>query len=403
MTEDVATLVLRDNYLQGEALSVAEARGPAALARQARLIRELERRGRLDRALEYLPDDETLAERAAQHRGLVRPELAVLLAYAKLALDAELLDSDLPDAPELAEVARHYFPAPLRAKLAAEIDRHPLRREIIATVVTNDIVNRGGITFITDLQARTARPSAEIARAYLIVRRVFELPALWAEIEALDGKVAAPLQSEMLLDITDLIEHAAGWLLRAKRIDIGEATALFAPAVGSLGEIVAELLPPAERDLFEARTARFADAGVPESLAGRISRIIFLTSALEVGDLAARTRQPIERAAQTFYGVGARFALDELRAAARRLPAETSWQKAAAETVIDDSYGLQADLSARVLDEAGKGADPLASWIGSQGAALVPVEAIAAELRAAQMPDLAMLVVALRQLRQATG
>ena len=188
------------------------------------------------------------------------------------------------------------------------------------------------------------------------MRRVFDLRALWAEIEALDGKVAAPLQGEMLLDIADIVGHAAAWLLRAKRLDIGAAAALFAPAVGRLGEIVPELLPPADRALLEARVARFAAAGVPAPLAGRIGRFIFLVSALEVGDLAARIRQPIERAARTFYGVGARFALDDLRAAARRLPAETNWQKAAAETVIDNSYGLQAELSARVLDEAGAAA-----------------------------------------------
>ncbi len=403
MTEDVAALVLRDNYLQGEALSVAEARGPAALPRQARLIRELERRGRLDRALEFLPDDEALAERAAQHRGLVRPELAVLLAYAKLALDAELLASDLPDAAELAETLHHYFPASLRDRLGAEIASHPLRREIGATSVANDLVNRGGITLVTDLQAQTGRPAAEIARAYLIVRRVFDLPALWAEIEALDGTVAAPLQGEMLLDIADIVGHAAAWLLRAKRFDIGAAIALFAPAVGRLGEIVTELLPPADRALFEARAARFAAAGVPAPFAGRIGRFIFLVSALEVGDLAARIRQPIERVARTFYGVGARFALDDLRAAARRLPAETNWQKAAAEIVIDDSYGLQAELSARVLDEAGAAADPLAAWTETHAAALVPAATVAGELRASPAPDLAMLVVALRQLRQAAG
>jgi len=232
---------------------------------------------------------------------------------------------------------------------------------------------------------------------------VFDLPALWAEIEALDGKVDASLQSEMLLDIADLVEHAAGWLLRARWLDIGAATALFAPAVGRLAEIATDLLPPADRALFDARAARFASAGVPAALAGRIGQFIFLISALEVGDLAARTRQPIERAARTFYGVGARFALDDLRAAARRLPAETSWQKAAAETVIDDFYGIQADLSARALDEAGAAVDPLAAWLEAHAAALVPAEAVAAELRAAQVPDLAMLVVAGRQLRQATG
>ena len=175
MAGDVAALVLRDNYLQGEALSVAEARGVGALDRQARLIRDLERSGRLDRALEFLPDDETLALRAAQRQGLVRPELAVLLAYAKLALDDEILASDLPDAPELADQLQSYFPAALRDRLGTLIPTHPLRREITATVVTNDLVNRAGITFISEMRARTGRTAPEIARAYLIAREIFDL------------------------------------------------------------------------------------------------------------------------------------------------------------------------------------------------------------------------------------
>src|SRR5438874_8475564 len=225
MADDVAGLVLRDNYLQGEALSVAEARGAAALDRQVRLTRDLERQGRLDRALEFLPDDEALASRAAARRGLTRPELAVLLAYAKISLDEDLLASDLPDAPELAGDLREYFMPALRERFAKQIAAHPLHREITATVVTNDLINRAGITFIHDMRARTGRSPAEIARAYRIVREVFDLPRLWADIEALDNRTAAPVQLEMLLDIAGLVEHAAAWLLRGTRLDLGQEIA----------------------------------------------------------------------------------------------------------------------------------------------------------------------------------
>jgi glutamate dehydrogenase len=402
-TEEVAALVLRDNYLQGLALSVAEARGTGALDRQVRLIRELERSGRLDRSLEFLPDDKALAVRAAERRGLVRPELAVLLAYAKLALDSELLASDLPDAKDVIPELAGYFPAALRDRLGGQIDSHPLRREIIATSVANDLVNHAGLTFIGDMRARTGRAAPEIAGAYLIVREVFDLRRLWAEIEALDDLVAAPLQSEMLLDVAELVAHAAGWLLRDNRVDIGVEPVRFAPAVGRLSDIVARLLPPAEQALLQARTARFAAAGVPAPLAQRIGQIIFLTTALDVANLAERTDQPIERAARTFYGVGARFVLDDLRAAGRRLPAETSLQKAAADALIDDFYGLQADLADSVLRSAAAAADPLAAWSKTHSAALAAAEAIAAELQAAKTPDLALLVVAARQLRQASG
>ena len=406
MTDEVAALVLRDNYLQGEALSVAEARGArepfAALDRQARMMRELEQSGRLDRALEFLPDDTEIAARATARKGLVRPELSVLLAYAKMSLDDALVQSDLPDAPELAEELRRYFPSALGERFAAQIAAHPLRREILATVVANDVVNRGGLTFVHDLAARTGRGAAEIARAYRIVREAYALPALWSAIEALDNKVAARAQYGMLLDIGGIVEHAAAWLLRAGRVGFAEI-ARFAPAVEHLSAAIGELLPATERALHDRRIADLVEAGVPRAVAERVGGIVFLTTAFEVGDLAERSGQAIDRAAAVFYGVGARFALDGLREASRRLPAETRWQKAAVDTLIDDFYALQAELAERVLKSADGAADPIAAWIAGRAAQIAPADALAAELGAAQSPDLAMLVVAARQLRQALG
>jgi glutamate dehydrogenase len=403
MTDDVAALVLRDNYLQGQALSVAEAKGPAALNRQVLLIRELEKAGRLDRALEFLPDDEEIGARAAAHKGLTRPELAVLLAHSKMSVDHELLQSDLPDAPELAAELRSYFPPALRERFPAQIATHPLRREITATLLTNDLVNRAGVTFISEMQSRTGRPAPKIARAYRIVREAFDLPRLWAEIEALDNRVAAALQSEMLLDIAGVVEHAAAWLLRAERLDMGGEASRFTPAVAGLAADIADLLPASERVLMESRGERLAAAGVPPPLAARIAGFIFLITAFEIGDLAARAGQPVERTARTFYGVGARFALDELRAAARRLPTDTLWQKAAAETLIDDFYTMQAEVAERILQSADGADAPIVAWTATRAASLAPAEVLARELRATATPDLAMLLVASRQLRQALG
>jgi glutamate dehydrogenase len=407
MADDVAGLVLRDNYLQGEALSLAEGRGRAdffgALDREGRLIRDLERAGGLDRALEFLPDDEALSARARTRQGLSRPELAALLAHAKLSVDHDLLASDLPDLPELYGDLRDYFPPALRRRFAAQIAAHPLRREITATVVTNDLANRAGLTFVSDMRARTGRKPADIARAYRIVREAFALPALWAAIAELDNTLDASLQSEMLLDIAGVIEHGAAWLLRGDRLDLGRETARFAPAVQHLAEAVAELLPAPERTLYDARADRFAAAGVPQPLAARVAGVIFLTTAFEVGDLAERAGQPVDRAARTFYGVGARLAFDDLRDAARRLPAETPWQKAAAETLIEEFYALQAQFAAAALAGDDGAADPLAAWLAGHAGQLAPAEATVGALRAATAPDLAMLVVAGRQLRRALG
>ncbi len=405
MSGEVASLVLRDNYLQGEALSAAEARGVVSLDPQLRMIRDLERAGRLDRALEFLPDDERLAARSAQGRGLVRPELAVLLAYAKMTLCDALLASALPDAEELADELRSYFPQAVRRRFAAQIATHPLHREIIATVLTNEIVNRARMTFIHDMRARTGRTPTEIAQAYIIVRKGFELRRLWAEIEALDNKVAAQVQIEMLLEIANLVERAAGWLLYRKRLAIGPETARFAPSVRSIAGSLFDLLPPSDRNLVSERSLRFAEAGVPEALATRVGGTMFLAAALDIADLAERSGQELDQAARVYYAVGAQFALDEMRIAARRLHAETRWQKQAVEATIDDLFALQTDFAARILASSSscQPEDPIAAWSAAHEAALAPAEPLIRELRVTATPDLAMLVVASRQLRHALG
>jgi glutamate dehydrogenase len=367
-------------------------------------MRDLERSGRLDRALEFLPDDETLAARAAQRRGLVRPELAVLLAYAKMALYAELLASDQPDAAELDGELRGYFPAALHDRLAAQIAVHPLRREISATVITNDLVNRAGMTFVDEMRTRTSRTAPEAARAYAIVRDLFDLRTLWAEIEKLDNKATAAVQTDMLLEIVGLIEHTAAWLLRGRRLDISSEITKFGPIARSLAASLSELLPQRDTSLVAERARRFCEAGVPETLAGRIAALPFLGCALDIGELAERLAQPLDRTARIYYGAGAQFALDEMRAAARRLPAETSWQKLALESMLDDLFALQADLAARILaSDCAMKPHPLVAWSAANVASLAPAEALVRELRAATIPDLAMLVVASRQLHQVLG
>jgi glutamate dehydrogenase len=325
-----------------------------------------------------------------------------LLAYAKMQLYGELLASNLPEAAELDGELRGYFPAALRDRLPAQIAAHPLHREIIATVVTNDVVNRAGITFVNEMRTRTGRAAPEVARAYTVVRDVFDLRPLWAEIEALDNKVPAAVQIDMLRETIGLIEHAVGWLLRSRRLDFGRETARLASRARTLATSLSDVLPKGDASLVAERSQRFREAGVPEALAGRIAASNFLACALDIVDLAERSAQPLDRAACIYYGVGTHFALDEMRAAARRLPAGTPWQKLAADAMIDDLFTLQADLAARILasDWAAK-LDPVAAWSGAHADAFSRAEALTQELRATTTPNLAMLVVVSRQLRQA--
>jgi glutamate dehydrogenase len=271
--------------------------------------------------------------------------------------------------------------------------------------VTNEIVNRARMTFVDDMRGRTGRSEAEVGQAYIIVREVFELRNLWAEIEALDNKVAAQVQIEMLLEIADLIERAAGWLLYRKRLALGPEIGKFAPSVHGIADSLSDLLPPSDGNIVSERSLRFAEAGVPEALATRVGGTMFLAAALDIADLAERSGQELDQAARVYYGVGAQFALDEMRVAARRLRAETPWQKQAVEATIDDLFALQTDLAARIL-ASGSGAQPedsIAAWSSAHAAPLAPAEPLIRELRVTATPDLAMLVVASRQLRQALG
>ncbi|TMK29337.1 MAG: NAD-glutamate dehydrogenase, partial [Alphaproteobacteria bacterium] len=305
--------------------------------------------------------------------------------------------------PELAGDLHDYFPPALRDRFAKQIAAHPLRREITATVITNDLINRAGITFVHDMRARTGKGPAEIARAYRIVREAFELRAAWTNIEALDNRVPARLQSEMLLDIAGLVEHATAWLLLHNRLDLAHDIERLRPNIRELAGLLPAVLPATDRVIAEQRAARLVGEKVPQRLAAAIGGTPFLAAALEIADLMEGTLQPLDRAARTYYASGARFALGEMRSAARRLPAETAWQRQAVETVTDELFTLQAEIAYSALHASLDAADPLAAWTKERATALAPAEAIAAELRAGATPDLAMLVVASRQLRQALG
>src|SRR4051795_6131183 len=200
MTDAVAELVLRGGYRQTQALALARAQAPAMLDVHDRLMRSLEQAGRLDRALEALPDAETIGERRSARIGLTQPELAVLVAYAKITVYAALLDSDLPEDPYLSRMLAEYFPAPLPERFPEPMERHRLRREIIATYVTNSMVDRAGSTFAYRMHEDTGAPASDIARAYAAASEVFDMRSFWTDVEALDLAVAADTQVAMLLD-----------------------------------------------------------------------------------------------------------------------------------------------------------------------------------------------------------
>jgi len=404
MTGEVAELVLRDNYLQTQAISRACFQGAEFLDDQARLIRHLERDGRLNRAVEFLPDDEALAERAAARKGLTRPELSVLMPYAKLWLYDTLLQTDLPDDPRLVNDLVRYFPEPLHETYRAAIEGHRLRREIIATHVTNSMVNRVGGTFMLRLMEETGMPPAEIARAYTIVRKVFRLRDLWQDIEALDGKVPAVLQARMLNDINRVIERATLWFLRKgnQPLDIGAHVAEFRAGVAALADNLEAALPDHYMKGLAERAAPMADQGVPKDLALRVAAQINLISGLDIVRLAAAAKRDVVEVSKVYFSVGGRFRFGKLRAAAEELSADSHWQKLAVTALIEELYAHQAALTGQVLAVAGKAKDADAAvgkWAERNGTVVARAEQMLAELWSGEVNDLSMIAVAGRQLQ----
>jgi glutamate dehydrogenase len=410
VTDEVGALVLEDNYQQTQALSVAEREGLALLDEQVLLMRRLERAGRLNRAIESLPSDEELAERAASGKGLTRPELAVIMAYAKLDLYDRLLPTDLPDDPILVEDLAKYFPVPLQKNFRAAIERHSLRREIIATVVTNSLVNRAGSTFASKMEEKTGMSVADVARAYTISRDAFNLGRLWSGIESLDNRVSAEAQLAMLVEIRHAIEQVSQWFLAHGRhpLDVTRNVSDFGPGIAALWSVVDGILSPEDRASFDKRAAGYTAQGVPPDLARPVAGLDFLVSGCDIVRVAQASGHSAEEVGRIYFAIGARFGIDWLRGAAEHLAVHGHWQKLAVAAIVDDLYAHQSELVTRVLDSsgtagAGNGAGAangaVEAWVQARAAAVERAQSVIADIKGAGQADLAMLAVANRQLR----
>ncbi|NQV43900.1 MAG: NAD-glutamate dehydrogenase [Rhodospirillales bacterium] len=404
MTNEVSELVLVDNYQQSQAISVVQAKGYHATENQMRLMRDLERRDLLNRDVEFLPDDETIGERVAKKIGLTRPELSVVLSYAKLSLYEEILASDVPDDPATMDDLIRYFPTPLQVKFRAGIEKHRLRREIIATRITNSLINRVGDTFVYEIKEKTGMPVSDIVRAFVIAREVYGVRAIWGEIERLDNKVAASVQLSMLLAVNNLLERATMWFLRNGEpgLAIGEHVAAFKDGISQLAEKIDAVIPPHYMDDLRQRARPLMDAKVPHVLALRVVGLVNIAAGCDIVRLANRQRLPVIQAAKTYFAIGARFRLGRLRAAAEDLGGESYWQQLAVDALIEEIFSHQLNMTAQVLGKAKPKMTPhqaVEAWIASNAKTVDRAENVLNELGATEMNDLSMIAVASRQLR----
>jgi glutamate dehydrogenase len=403
MTDDVAALVLRDNYFQTQALSVTGRIASQLLDAQQRFIEYLEKENRLKRELEYLPDDEEFTARRVKGLGLAGPERAVVLAYSKIWLYEELLASGLPDDRWVGTALSRYFPAPLRERYAAHMARHPLKREIIVSHVTNSMINRVGSTFVHRISETTGSRPDEIVRAYLLNREIFGFVSLWQQIEALDNRVDDAVQSAMLIDTARLIDRGTMWFLRSRRLGDGmaETIAHFAPRIEALASRLPQLLDAAERARVDAEIARYEAQAVPHDLAARVATFDTLYAALDIIEVAEAKQRPVELVADIYFDLATRLGLAWLRDRIAALPGDQHWQMLARGAMQDDLSGLQRTIAAEVVGgaDAGTSVALIGAWQDRNRRGIERAAQLLGELRMAAQPDAAMLSVALRELR----
>jgi len=407
MTKEVAQQVLVDNYNQTQAINMILFQGMGVFDKQVRLMRFLEKSGRLNREVEFLPDDEMLVDRGASRSGLTGPEIAVLMSYAKIWISEEILASDLPDDITLRDDLITYFPTPLRKSYKNEIIKHRLGRQIIATQVTNSVVNQAGGTFINDMMERTGLLSSDVVKAYIIAWKCLGMEAIWSKINALDNKVPAAVQTQMRLDTNQLTEWVTLWFLRNGRrpLKIGSHVDDFADGFRMLYNCISKCLPEHYLKDITERAEPYIKAGVPESLATLVSGLVNMFSGCDILRLASTRKLSLIDASRLYFAIGSRFQMGSLRAASDSLENQSHWQKLASASLIEEIYGLQLALTRLVIDSCEnhkKSFDTdaaISAWIKKNHNSVEQADQMITEISSTEINDFAMLAVATRQLR----
>ena len=403
MTDDVASLVLKNNYRQTQAISIASEDAATRLEEYRRLMNTFESEGKLNRALEFLPDDETLSERKLAKKGLTRPELSVLISYVKGDLKQVLIDSNLPDNPLLAGEMYKVFPRDLTKRFSKELGEHQLRREIIATQIANDMVNHMGITFVERLNQSTGADAASIALAWIIARDVFRIDSWWDKIEALDFHVSADLQMELMQDLMRLMRRAVRWLLRNRRAELNIQSHMerFADSVWAITSGLPEYLGDQARASWEKRNDQLMAAGLPKELASVLAGTGYLYSSLGIIEAQEATGMPLKTVANLYYDLGDRLDLTWFANAIAALTPSSHWQALARESFREDLDWQQRALTTGVLKTAEspeKVTDSVNAWEQRNQHMIDRWNAMLAELKGVREPEYAMFSVALREL-----
>ncbi len=407
MTDEVAKLVLNDNYQQIQAISLAAYHATRNLALHSRYMQNLEEKGLLNRALEFLPDEKILMERKLHEQGLTRSEMAILFAYTKNILSERILSSDVPEDPYLKQMLVHAFPKPLQKTYSHSMEHHHLKREIIATKLSNAIVNTMGFTFIYRTEDETGASVAAIVKAFTMAAGLFEMDKLWSSIQALDGKVPTPDQLDMMMVCVRWMRRVTRWFLRSRReyTSITQALEFYSAGVKALKQVIPECLNDIERERYENNCLKYINVGVSEELAHELSMIPALFSALDIVEAAYELQGEVMEVARVYFRIGSYLDLVWLREQVIIYSAGNHWESLSREVLRDDLDWQQRLLTVGILSHVPEKMELnqcLSLWTKTYVDLINRWRLILAELKNSPELNFTMFFMAVRELLELT-
>ena len=403
MTDEVGDIVIEDCYRQTHSLSITELRGGSQLKEQARFITELERSGKLDRTLEFIPSDEEIAERLAQGKGLTRPELSVLLAYSKMVLKEDLVCPEITDNEYYQSLLIEAFPQQLQDKYTAQMQEHPLRAEIIATKLANNIGNDMGFNFVNRMIEETGATTAEITNCYSMSCEVFELSDVWKQISDLDNKISTSIQTEMLFQLRRTVRRATRWFLRHrnKALNIEQSIEFYHATFADLSSTITTFMVEDEAAQLKRVENDLVKAGAPASVALRISLLSTLFSAMDLAEISHAEDRSIELVTDLYFKLGARLELHWFLDQITSQPVSNHWQALARASFREELDWQQRSLTSVILHGNKDSSDVnemLDNWFEASAQPLERWQQILADFRIGQTHEFAKFSVALREL-----
>jgi glutamate dehydrogenase len=392
MTNDVARLVLADNYRQTQIITVMEAARSADINTYQSLIKALETEVRLDRSLEALPDDEILEQRRTRNQGMTRPELSVLLAYSKNALYEKILNSPLPDTASYRSWFNSYFPEIIQQRYSAALNLHPLRREITSTVLANEVINRVGPAFIYEITQTCGVSDVDVTKAFFLASEILDLKKLWLQIDSLDDLTISDVQTQVLLELNQSLEQVILWFLRHSEVKSTSFTSLH-----HLSLQMPEKLHGDQQQIFQLRNHAFIQMGISSAISHSLALIPLLPALLDIMYLGKKHHNSAG-VAQTYFSLRSKMGLDWLTMQAAQIHADAEWQRSARSILIDDLAQLQVKLTNRVIVESGD--NNVDAWLQKNRDQIHHIHPILANIKSSGHSDLGMLSYAMRQLER---